>query len=429
MQSANFSPTDYKCLDVRGGLPNDATSSSTYTLTAPFGYYIAGYSFNYKKVATADYAATITMGENVITATNDLQHHSQSVEAQSSVSFVVMDCNKGIFLSSFYVYLVPQFENKLYTLQSVHKSGNYLYADDANKLMFGTTVNSRSVWMFTESGDGYLMRNIHTDSYVPALPTTANNTSNNMYLNLVPVADAGTLNITQGSNAIIIGNGVNGLHSNDGSSNQVRVWEGTGVGNQYTFLEVNDFSHTLSVTDAGWATLCLGFDATIPSNVEVYAVTGVKENNWLEMTQITDVLPANTGVLVKAAQGNYDFAYTTESATINGNKLAGALYNKSVSAEAYVLANGANGIGLYPVQTSNDAFDCKANCAYLPASEVPEGASLSSSFRFDFGGTTAVEKVEMRNEKEEIYDLQGRRIDEITEPGIYIVNGVKRVVR
>ena len=66
--------------------------------------------------------------------------------------------------------------------------------------------------------------------------------------------------------------------------------------------------------------------------------------------------------------------------------------------------------------------------AYLPASEVPVAAALSAGFRFAFGGTTAIEKVESRNEKEEIYDLTGRRIERITEPGIYIIDGKKVMI-
>lgn len=38
-------------------------------------------------------------------------------------------------------------------------------------------------------------------------------------------------------------------------------------------------------------------------------------------------------------------------------------------------------------------------------------------------GTTLVEKVKTKDTKEEIYDLQGRRVENISEAGIYIVNG------
>ncbi len=190
-------------------------------------------------------------------------------------------------------------------------------------------------------------------------------------------------------------------------------------------------SYDLSVTEAGWASLCLDFNAAIPPGAEVYAVTGVKEGNWLAMTPVTGVLPANTGVMVKANQGKYIFNETEDApATIEGNLLVGTTTQETANATdvIYVLAKVNDNVGLYKANTESGDFTIKANGAYLPASAVPAEAASSVGFRFDFA-TTAVEKVEMRNEKEEIYDLQGRRIDEITEPGIYIVNGVKRVVR
>ena len=61
---------------------------------------------------------------------------------------------------------------------------------------------------------------------------------------------------------------------------------------------------------------------------------------------------------------------------------------------------------------------------------VPAAAQGVANFSFRFGeGTTGIEKVEIRNEKSEIYDLTGRRIEAITAPGIYVVNGKKVLVK
>lgn len=57
-------------------------------------------------------------------------------------------------------------------------------------------------------------------------------------------------------------------------------------------------------------------------------------------------------------------------------------------------------------------------------------ANYSNLFRIDVVGiATGIEKVEISNEKEGIYDLSGRKIDTITKAGIYIVNGKKRHVK
>lgn len=56
-------------------------------------------------------------------------------------------------------------------------------------------------------------------------------------------------------------------------------------------------------------------------------------------------------------------------------------------------------------------------------------AGIKSPVAAQFTGTTAIENVETEAENAVIYDLTGRRIDEITEAGIYIINGVKKIVR
>ena len=54
----------------------------------------------------------------------------------------------------------------------------------------------------------------------------------------------------------------------------------------------------------------------------------------------------------------------------------------------------------------------------------------AASYSFAFGeGTTGVENVEVENASNVIYDLTGRRVEEIAAPGIYIVNGKKVLVK
>lgn len=58
-----------------------------------------------------------------------------------------------------------------------------------------------------------------------------------------------------------------------------------------------------------------------------------------------------------------------------------------------------------------------------------KSAGLKTPTAYEFTGVTGVEKVEIRNEKSEIYDLTGRRVESITTPGIYIVDGKKMLVK
>ncbi|MBR3615053.1 MAG: chitobiase/beta-hexosaminidase C-terminal domain-containing protein [Bacteroidaceae bacterium] len=184
--------------------------------------------------------------------------------------------------------------------------------------------------------------------------------------------------------------------------------------------------HEVSVSAAGYATLYAGVSVAVPANVEAYTVTAVNDG-WVTLTQVTGVLPAETGVILKAAEGAYKFWILTDVATadVEGNLLKGSVTDEYVAGDAYVLGN-VDGVGLYKAKMTDGKWLNNANKAYLPASV----ASGAASYSFRFGeGTTGVEKVEIRNEKSEIYDLTGRRVETITEPGIYIVNGVKKLVR
>ena len=66
---------------------------------------------------------------------------------------------------------------------------------------------------------------------------------------------------------------------------------------------------------------------------------------------------------------------------------------------------------------------------------MPYSAAVSASgFSFAVGGkgydTTDVDEVTIeREENDAIYDLQGRRLEGITSPGFYIVNGKKIIVK
>ena len=197
-------------------------------------------------------------------------------------------------------------------------------------------------------------------------------------------------------------------------------------------LKVATISHKLTVTSAGWATLYLDFPAEIPSDVDAFIVTGVKKEDWLDLVKVEGTIPANTGVLVNANEGSYIFNYSTTAATTDcsKNKLEGSVTATTVEKEAYVLgyAKGTTDVVFGKAELTNGSFLNNANKAYLPATSVA-GASLSASLRFDFGGTTAIEEVETENAETVIYDLTGRRVNEITKAGVYIVNGKKVLVK
>ena len=99
-------------------------------------------------------------------------------------------------------------------------------------------------------------------------------------------------------------------------------------------------------------------------------------------------------------------------------------YNNQFSSSFYFVP-----VGKMTTKTNEGGyFKCSANKIYLPYSTAANAAKFS--FRFDEGTTTDLEEALFGNDaKEEIFDLQGRRIERITAPGLYIVNGQKRYVK
>ena len=173
-----------------------------------------------------------------------------------------------------------------------------------------------------------------------------------------------------------------------------------------------------------------------PSGAEVYYVNNV-EDGYAKFAEVTgDNIPAQNGVVVKlATEANVVYApeITSAGATaaIEGNMLKGTTKRTLIAKEAskaYYVLGMTDGVGFYKAVngTNENEFYNGAFKAYL---EI-EGASETVAFYgFDWDGTTGVENVEVENSVKAIFDLTGRRIEAITAPGIYIVNGVKKLVR
>lgn len=182
----------------------------------------------------------------------------------------------------------------------------------------------------------------------------------------------------------------------------------------------------LNVSPAGWATLYLGYNVVIPEGVICYVASEINGES-VKLEEVTDVLPANTAVIVKAAEGEYTFEVTKETATVE-SKMKGTTKNEYITEEAYVLANVDDVVALYKVEMNGGVFLNNANKAYLPASLVSQ-AQNTKALKFNFD-TTGMEGVELETEsKKVIYDLSGRRMNEMTQPGVYIVNGKKMMVK
>lgn len=177
----------------------------------------------------------------------------------------------------------------------------------------------------------------------------------------------------------------------------------------------------LSVGAAGYATLIAPVALEIPAGVEVY--TAAFEDGKAKLTSISDVIPANVGVVVKAAQGTYNFNITTTE-NVATSALSGVPNTKNVASEsaAFILANGKHGVGFYKLSSANRTIH-----GFRAFYTAPAEAQAVSAFLLE-DNVTGIEEIETSADKAPIYDLSGRRVAK-AEKGVYIQNGRKIFVK
>ena len=169
----------------------------------------------------------------------------------------------------------------------------------------------------------------------------------------------------------------------------------------------------------------------------VYSVTDATAGEDKDGTIEGYYVPANTGVLVVSFKNTtpYYFPQTTETTTLPANQLTPASENGGTfTAEhgykyyklAYNNYDEKTGLGFYWGADNGGAFSVKAGTAYLA---VPESDATAKGFSFD-GSTTGINGINVaNNEPKTIYNLNGQRMNNLTQPGLYIVNGKKVVIR
>lgn len=194
---------------------------------------------------------------------------------------------------------------------------------------------------------------------------------------------------------------------------------------------------SVAVTDAGLATFACDNDLDY-SNVdglEAYVATNNNNNNNEVILQQVNVVPAGTGVLLRATDGgdkSYEVSITTateaDRAAISGNmfvrgtgeKVASVVTVNDATMYNYILNKVNNKLGFYKANKQTVA----TNRAYLQTS-VAAKARVDINFGENSGIVTVSRESTASNR---YYDLQGRSVMQPTK-GLYIVNGKKVVVK
>lgn len=160
--------------------------------------------------------------------------------------------------------------------------------------------------------------------------------------------------------------------------------------------------------------------------------TGIVENGYY--------VPANTGVLVYSTDATASYYFPEKAQTVTlpalpANQLQpapakGGEFIPEDGYKYYKLAydnyTAKTGLGFYWGAENGGAFIVKVGTAYLA---VPTSESNAKGFAFD-GETTGIENVNVAaNQSKTIYNLNGQRVSNMSQAGLYIVNGKKVVIR
>lgn len=190
----------------------------------------------------------------------------------------------------------------------------------------------------------------------------------------------------------------------------------------WNLVEVS--SVKLTVGETGYATAYFPFAVAIPAGVTAYTVATAADD-VATLKKLSGTIPAHTGVVLSGtANTPCTFEFAADAAAVDGNMLEGMTIATEVPTEtkAYILANGSKGVGFYRLSESDRTI--AANKAYLIVDDAAEPSAVFS-LKLD-GGLTGINGVEVSAGADApVYDLQGRRLPQVPEKGIYIQNGKK----
>ena len=189
---------------------------------------------------------------------------------------------------------------------------------------------------------------------------------------------------------------------------------------EYTLLKGEGLvGKTIGTFSAPYATV-------IPEGVTAYYAAEAEEAGQLILKPVDgDALPAMQGVVLIGNTEKITMLPAIKPvATIKGNVFAhSATGPVTMGANAYILANGGQGIGIYKATAGSTL---KQGKAYLNFT-----GSSANSFVLNFSGiTTGIDNAPVvAPAAQTIYDLSGRRVSAVTKGGIYIVNGKKMIIK
>ena len=319
-----------------------------------------------------------------------------------------------------------------------------------------TTDIAAIVWHIAKSGDYWTIFNADANAY--AAGTGVKNKAQMLEDGtddkaLWTVSGTNTYDFVNKANAAA---NVNANLRNNGTYGFACYADGTG-GALSLYKKVGDTPQpetiTVTISAAGYSTLYYGTkNLTVPAGMEAYTVKVTTKVERSTTYNADDVIPAGTGVVLKAAEGTYEFTVAAEAEEVDDeNMLRGSDVKAMTTGGTYYYAltldKNKQNPGFYWMVENGDAYEAGAHKAYLALDNTfAELAGSGSAKGFlalpdddDTDGIGQIENGELTIENSVVYDLSGRKLNEVSgrhgslplqlPKGIYIVNGKKVVVK
>lgn len=204
--------------------------------------------------------------------------------------------------------------------------------------------------------------------------------------------------------------------------------------------------YDLNITEAGYSTYYANHAFVVPAGIEVGIVTNASSAeatltiDWSAYKE-GDIVPANTGVILKGKEGVYPYIVDdSEAKSPANNLLKGSTTAATTEGENclfYKLSydNDGKNLGFYWAAENGAAFTNEANKAYLALTTAV--AQNVRGFGLEGDGTTGIGQVENGEALVNVYTIDGiivrKQVKESQalndlKKGIYIVNG-KKVIK
>lgn len=448
--------TDYSLSDAYFALYNNYLSYSKLEGSDKIGCFSG--------TSVSEFKAKLDEIEEMLEAKSSTDDEYTASNASLDEAYNALKCNMPV-AGGFY---------KIRSAHTGYSSNALVFADDVNTMQWDTQSenSSRAIWYFepTDDGAGFYIKNMHNDAYVQSLTESVTGT-------LSSATAKYTITVLNGATGVLnINSEGEPMHAREYNTDVVGYAGGEDSASAWFIEEVSENEmeeigqsitlNTAAGEDKSYSTLYSAYPVTLPDGVDASIITERADNGLLTMQTITSesnrVVPAKTAVILSQSKsdassaesvaGEVKFSAAESAVAIaeGDNMLQGTLTTEYIACgvdcadwKVYTLGRKSNKVAMYWAYANYDENGNRvtfegttghdkggyvkmgANKAYL---KVGGGtpASAISMYSFWFGGeTTGIGGVDADTVADGIYDLQGRKIEEVTAPGFYIVNGKK----